>query len=71
MAPAPKKIGRAHCTIFDLQTLQEATEHFAEKNKLGAGGFGTVSKVSFSSKIFHEKIVDFSSHRIFDTCIEY
>jgi len=46
MAPAPKKIGRAHCTIFDLQTLQEATEHFAEKNKLGAGGFGTVYKVS-------------------------
>jgi len=39
-----KKIGRAQCTIFDLQTLQEATEHFSEKNKLGAGGFGTVYK---------------------------
>ncbi|CAL5083321.1 unnamed protein product [Urochloa decumbens] len=39
-----EKIGRAHCTIFDLPTLQQATEHFAEKNKLGEGGFGTVYK---------------------------
>ncbi|KAL6871523.1 hypothetical protein ACP4OV_014352 [Aristida adscensionis] len=39
-----KKIGRAQCTIFDLATLQEATEHFSEKNKLGEGGFGTVYK---------------------------
>jgi hypothetical protein len=45
MTPALKKIGRAHCTIFDLQTLQEATEHFSEKNKLGEGGFGAVYKV--------------------------
>jgi len=45
MTPAPKKIGRAQCTIFDLPTLQAATEHFSEKNKLGAGGFGTVYKV--------------------------
>ncbi|CAN6211873.1 unnamed protein product [Urochloa humidicola] len=39
-----EKIGRAHCTIFDLPTLQQATEHFAEKNKLGEGGFGAVYK---------------------------
>ncbi|CAN6211877.1 unnamed protein product [Urochloa humidicola] len=39
-----KKIGRAHCTIFDMATLQEATEHFSEKNKLGEGSFGTVYK---------------------------
>ncbi|CAN6175681.1 unnamed protein product [Urochloa humidicola] len=39
-----EKIGRAHCTIFDLPTLQQTTEHFAEKNKLGEGGFGTVYK---------------------------
>lgn len=45
MIPALKKIGRAQCTIFDLLTLEEATEHFAEKNKLGEGGFGIVYKV--------------------------
>ncbi|CAL5062372.1 unnamed protein product [Urochloa decumbens] len=39
-----EKIGRAHCTIFDLPTLQQATGHFTEKNKLGEGGFGTVYK---------------------------
>ncbi|CAL5072311.1 unnamed protein product [Urochloa decumbens] len=39
-----KKIGRAQWTTFDLPTLQEATEHFSEKNKLGEGGFGTVYK---------------------------
>jgi hypothetical protein len=26
-------------------TLQEATEHFSEQNKVGEGGFGTVYKV--------------------------
>lgn len=45
MTPAPKKIGRAQCTIFDLLTLEEATVHFSEKNKLGEGGFGIVYKV--------------------------
>ncbi|XP_004957930.1 putative receptor-like protein kinase At4g00960 [Setaria italica] len=39
-----EKIGRAHCAIFDLPTLQQATEHFSERNKLGEGGFGTVYK---------------------------
>ncbi|WVZ66241.1 hypothetical protein U9M48_015493, partial [Paspalum notatum var. saurae] len=42
--PSPKKIGRVHCVIFDLLTLQEATEHFSENNKIGEGGFGTVYK---------------------------
>ncbi|CAL4992806.1 unnamed protein product [Urochloa decumbens] len=41
---SPKKVGRAQFTLFDLPTLQEATEHFSEKNKLGEGGFGTVYK---------------------------
>jgi hypothetical protein len=45
MTPALKKKGRAQCTIFDLLTLEEATEHFSEKNKLGEGGFGIVYKV--------------------------
>nr|XP_034593848.1 cysteine-rich receptor-like protein kinase 10 [Setaria viridis] len=39
-----KKIGNPQCTVFDLMTLQEATEHLSEKNKLGEGGFGTVYK---------------------------
>ncbi|CAN6363095.1 unnamed protein product [Urochloa humidicola] len=41
---SPKKVGRAQFTLFDLPTLQQATEHFSEKNKLGEGGFGTVYK---------------------------
>jgi hypothetical protein len=41
-----QKIAGAQCTIFDLPTLQEATENFSEKNKLGEGGFGIVYKVS-------------------------
>ncbi|KAG8080250.1 hypothetical protein GUJ93_ZPchr0007g3768 [Zizania palustris] len=39
-----KKMARGKCTIFDLPTLQEATENFSEKHKLGEGGFGTVYK---------------------------
>ncbi|TVU38849.1 hypothetical protein EJB05_12242, partial [Eragrostis curvula] len=41
---SPKKLGKSQCTIFDFSTLQEATEHFSDKNKLGEGGFGTVYK---------------------------
>uniref|UniRef100_A0A0E0AKZ5 Uncharacterized protein n=1 Tax=Oryza glumipatula TaxID=40148 RepID=A0A0E0AKZ5_9ORYZ len=40
-----KKITRAQCMIFDLPTLQEATENFSENNKLGEGGFGSVYKL--------------------------
>ncbi|XP_037484668.1 cysteine-rich receptor-like protein kinase 6 isoform X3 [Triticum dicoccoides] len=39
-----KKIVGAQCMIFDLSALQEATESFSEKNKLGEGGFGIVYK---------------------------
>ncbi|KAK3125262.1 hypothetical protein QOZ80_7BG0602470 [Eleusine coracana subsp. coracana] len=39
-----KKIGNSQCPVFDVSTLQEATENFSEKNKLGEGGFGTVYK---------------------------
>lgn len=30
--------------IFDLPTLEDATENFSERNKLGVGGFGAVYK---------------------------
>ena len=46
MTPELNNIVGAQCTIFDLATLQEATENFSEKNKLGEGGFGIVYKVS-------------------------
>ncbi|KAK3125250.1 hypothetical protein QOZ80_7BG0602290 [Eleusine coracana subsp. coracana] len=41
---SPKTMGNAQCMVFDLSTLQEATENFSERNKLGEGGFGTVYK---------------------------
>ncbi|GJN07476.1 hypothetical protein PR202_ga25311 [Eleusine coracana subsp. coracana] len=34
------------CAIFDVQTLQEATNNFHGNNKLGEGGFGIVYRVS-------------------------
>ncbi|XP_051228636.1 cysteine-rich receptor-like protein kinase 6 [Lolium perenne] len=39
-----KKISSAQCVIFDLPALQEATENFSQRNKLGEGGFGAVYK---------------------------
>lgn len=33
-------------TLFDLSQLLEATENFAEENRLGQGGFGPVYKVN-------------------------
>lgn len=38
-------MARVKCTVYDFLTLQEATENFAEKHKLGEGGFGAVYKV--------------------------
>ena len=45
LTPAFKKISRAQCVIFDLPALEEATENFSQRNKLGEGGFGAVYKV--------------------------
>ncbi|KAM3277253.1 hypothetical protein ACQJBY_045231 [Aegilops geniculata] len=39
-----KKISRAQCVIFDLPALQEATENFSPRNKLGEGGYGAMYK---------------------------
>ncbi|VAI20652.1 unnamed protein product [Triticum turgidum subsp. durum] len=39
-----KKISRAQCVIYDLPALQEATDNFSQRNKLGEGGFGAVYK---------------------------
>ncbi|KAL6890285.1 hypothetical protein ACP4OV_009048 [Aristida adscensionis] len=59
-----KVIGRSKCTIFDLATLQKATENFSEKNKLGEGGFGTVymGKLSGGQEIAVKKLQRTTGH---------
>uniref|UniRef100_A0ACD5V141 Uncharacterized protein n=2 Tax=Avena sativa TaxID=4498 RepID=A0ACD5V141_AVESA len=59
-----KKIAGAQCTIFDLPTLQEATENFSEKNKLGEGGFGIVYKgiLPDGQEIAVKKLLERSGH---------
>ncbi|CAL4992783.1 unnamed protein product [Urochloa decumbens] len=61
---APKKVGRAQFRPFDLPTLQEATEHFSEKKKLGEGGFGTVYKgiLSDGQEIAVKKLIGKTGH---------
>uniref|UniRef100_J3MLN7 Uncharacterized protein n=1 Tax=Oryza brachyantha TaxID=4533 RepID=J3MLN7_ORYBR len=59
-----KKITRAQCMIFDLATLQEATENFSENNKLGEGGFGSVYKgiLSDGQEVAVKKLLGTSGH---------
>uniref|UniRef100_A0ACD5UN09 Uncharacterized protein n=1 Tax=Avena sativa TaxID=4498 RepID=A0ACD5UN09_AVESA len=59
-----KNIAGAQCTIFDLPTLQEATENFSEKNKLGEGGFGIVYKgiLPDGQEIAVKKLLETSGH---------
>lgn len=35
--------------LFDPSTITTATNHFSEQNLIGAGGFGPVYKVTFTS----------------------
>lgn len=59
-------MARGKCTIFDLPTLQEATENFSEKHKLGEGGFGSVYKVNKQAKMrenFLSTAILFSSEK--------
>jgi hypothetical protein len=39
--------------LFELNTLQLATNFFSELNQLGRGGFGPVYKVTFLLLIFY------------------
>ncbi|KAL6842880.1 hypothetical protein ACP4OV_027193 [Aristida adscensionis] len=60
----PKEIGTAKCMIFDFPILQEATENFSEKNKLGQGGFGIVYKGTLSDgqEIAVKKLLGTTGH---------
>uniref|UniRef100_M8CEY3 Cysteine-rich receptor-like protein kinase 29 n=1 Tax=Aegilops tauschii TaxID=37682 RepID=M8CEY3_AEGTA len=62
--PAFKKISRAQCTIFDLPTLEEATDNFSQRNKLGEGGFGAVYKgiLPDGQEIAVKKLVGTAGH---------
>lgn len=42
---AGDEIESAESLQFAFSTIQDATEDFSEKNKLGQGGFGAVYKV--------------------------
>ena len=44
-----EEITHAESLLIDLSVLRAATANFSEENKLGAGGFGAVYKVSLSS----------------------
>ena len=35
--------------LFSFSTIENATSHFSNANKLGQGGFGPVYKVNFGS----------------------
>ncbi|VAH29334.1 unnamed protein product [Triticum turgidum subsp. durum] len=54
------KTVRGKCTIYDSLTLQEATENFSEKHKLGEGGGGTVYKGNLpdGQEIAVKKLID-------------
>ena len=39
--------------LFDLSTINAATDSFSLKNKLGEGGFGPVYRVSYSYESFY------------------
>uniref|UniRef100_A0ACD5WQA3 Uncharacterized protein n=1 Tax=Avena sativa TaxID=4498 RepID=A0ACD5WQA3_AVESA len=59
-----KKISRAQCVIFDLPALEEATENFSQRNKLGEGAFGAVYKgiLPNGQEIAVKKLVGTAGH---------
>uniref|UniRef100_A0ACD5XEE9 Uncharacterized protein n=1 Tax=Avena sativa TaxID=4498 RepID=A0ACD5XEE9_AVESA len=59
-----KKISRAQCVIFDLPALEEATENFSQRNKLGEGAFGAVYKgiLPNGQEIAVKKLVGTADH---------
>lgn len=49
----PEDIQSIDSLIIDVSTLRAATENFAEANKLGEGGFGSVYKVQYNPYIYY------------------
>nr|GMD10211.1 G-type lectin S-receptor-like serine/threonine-protein kinase At1g11410 [Ipomoea batatas] len=43
--------GSSDLSIFDLNTIQSATDNFSSENKLGQGGFGSVYKLSNETEL--------------------